>query len=673
MEIVQCTNLSFDYGAGSLLHGASFRIIGGERLGLIGANGSGKTTLARLITGELEPTGGTVTVRSGARTELVPQDVRGDIRVTVRDLILGPVVELERRMRESEQRMAEASGDTLARELRGYEELTDRHAGLGGPNAESNAERALARVGLAHRLDARMGELSGGERNLVLIAKALAGEPDLIIMDEPGNHLDLGGLDWLESIVRGLECATIIISHNRYLLDRTVSGILEIDGDGSVSRYAGGYSQARMEKLRAAAAQGAQHQADRKKLDRLERLVTRLADEARNRPDPSKGKQLRARRTQLARAREEASAAPELSATRPEIELAGSRSRSDIAVDVRDYTRIAGERRASGGGSSRPAEGNRAVEGADEPRTLFDHASLSVATGERVGIVGPNGCGKSTFLRDLVREGTWEHETLRVGPSMRVGYLDQDATGFENEEPLLEVFHRWADLPLPRARAMLGRYLFTEIDMAKPLRALSGGERNRVQIARLVAEKANLLLLDEPTNHLDIPAREAVEEALTDFDGTVIVVSHDRYFLDAIATSIAEVTGGDFVRYEGGFTEFWRERSAAFRRNGGGVDVSARARMQRTARGGAAPTPRSGRGAVAGNGESGNASYRPRSNAGEAERIEERIISLEAQKESLEREIEALNDRREYRRARQVGTKLARLAASIDELYRRWE
>ena len=183
MEIVQCSGLSFDYGAGALLRSASFRIVSGERLGLIGANGSGKTTLARLITGELEPTAGTLSVRGGARVELVPQDYRGEGHITARELMLGPVVEIERHMRASEHRMAETTGDALEREMRRYQSLTERYTSVGGPEAESNAERTLARVGLAHRLDARMNELSGGERNLVLIAKALGVEPDLVIMD----------------------------------------------------------------------------------------------------------------------------------------------------------------------------------------------------------------------------------------------------------------------------------------------------------------------------------------------------------------------------------------------------------------------------------------------------------------------------------------------------------
>ena len=667
MDIVQCSNLSFDYGGGTLFRNINLTITEGDRFGLIGPNGSGKTTLFRLLAGELEATGGTVTQARGAAISVVPQDYAGPADTTVRSVLLSHVAPLRQALSECETRLAAINAqdyETLERELGRYQRLTEEYEQAAGPESEVRAETALTQLELSHTIDCRMGDLSGGERNLVLIAAAMTRGSDLILFDEPGNHLDFDRIEWLERILRELDCATVIVSHNRYMLDRTADAILELDGAG-LRRFAGGYSKARMEKLREAAAQGARFQAQQKKFARLEALVARLAQEAHGRPDPSKGKQLRARRTQLEKAKEEAVELQELSGRRPEILLDAEGNRADIAIDIRDYSK-----RVPGG------------------RTLFDSANLTVTGGERVGLVGANGSGKTTLIRDIVENGSWDSDHLRVNPSARIGYLAQHPAGYERSETVLDQFHRWTSLPLPRARAMLDRYLFSARDVEKPLRALSGGERNRLELARLVAGRADLLLLDEPTNHLDIPSREAIEDALLAFEGTVLLVSHDRYLLDSVCTRIVAIEGGQLVDYPGGFSEY-RRRSRAGRagqgssrrgRAGGvrGSNVSGALGGHGGAGGaGRSSSPRRQVGAagpnVDGRSQGGGSGQNPGVHGANGQAsIEEQIMALEDQAMDLERQLEEAYSRRDFGTARSIGTKLEKVRSRVEELYGKW-
>lgn len=329
-----------------------------------------------------------------------------------------------------------------------------------------------------------------------------------------------------------------------------------------------------------------------------------------------------------------------MTSAKPSVELADASTKSDVAVEVHGYSRTIG----SG------------------DRVLFDNASLAVSPGERIGIVGANGCGKTTFLRDLLEFGSWEHPTLRIGPSLKVGALHQDDRSLERACSLIDAFQEWTDLSLPSARAMLGRYLFTAGDLEKPLRALSGGERNRLQIARLVAQRATLLLLDEPTNHLDIPAREAVEEALCEFDGTVLAVSHDRYFLDAVATRIACVDSLGFESYPGGFTEFRRVRGASGRSKGANGGNGSDGRRDAGRRRADADRRRPG---VHGARREKTSTSTSASTAS----VESRIIALEEEQRELEKRIDELQQRRDFARARVLGGKLARLRNTIEQLW----
>ena len=507
----------------------------GDKVGLIGANGAGKSTLLHLLRGVERPSAGRVVADPELNIGFVAQQLDVAATVQVRDYLLGEVAAAEHALRAAEHTLTGASEERMAAALRRYQAARDRYDALNGDQAAWQAERALERVGLAGAASRAVGLLSGGERNLLSLARALLREPGLLVLDEPGNHLDYAGLEWLEEMLAGFPGAVLLVSHNRRLLDRTVTRILELTG-GRIREYGGNYTEYRLARLQALVAQRADYVAAQKRIAQLTALVDRLAAVASVRSDKAYGRRLRARRTQLAREESQAVARPELREEPVSLVLPQDRSRANVALQVIGYQRRFGD------------------------RVLFRDARLEISCGERVALVGPNGSGKSTLLRDIVAHGAWEHPVLRVGPSLTVGYCAQNQDTFAAEQTILDAF---VDLGLGNRREVLGAlrgYLFTWDDLDKRIGILSGGERNRLQIAAAVQRRANFLILDEPTNHMDIPSCEAIEDALLAFTGTVLLVSHDRYLLDSIATAVVEVRDQGLHRFAGGFSEFWAER-----------------------------------------------------------------------------------------------------------------
>ena len=407
------------------------------------------------------------------------------------------------------------------------------------------------------------------------------------------------------------------------MLDKVADGVLELEA-GRVVRYAGNYSAYRLERLRRAAGQGQDWQADRKRVERLEALVRRFAEIARSRPDPAWGKRLRARRSQLERVKADATDRPDIGDRDARVSFLGEASKADLALRVDAYSKAYGD------------------------ETIIEPSGFTLLCGERIALVGPNGSGKTSLVRDIVERGSWDDETLRVGPSMVVGYCAQAQEVFDRERTVEEEFLKI--LPTRRdALAHLGRFLVGWDDLDKNIASLSGGELNRLQLARASALRANFLVLDEPTNHLDIPTREAVEDALADFEGTVLVVSHDRYFLEKVARRVVFIADRKLVEYEGGFAEYWRDVGS--RRDGDGDDCS---------RHGAAGLEARGRRTAAERGQTGD------------RELESRIEAMERERERLERSAAEAFDERDYKRAKALSFELERHNARLAELWARF-
>jgi len=535
VQVLRTFGLSKEFGARTLFDGVSLAIESGEKLGLVGANGTGKTTLLRMLLGLEPPTGGSVTRADGLRIGYVPQHVTCPAGQSVQAHILDEFHTHATALRAAEEQLAHSADDALDKSLRAYQHARDAFERIDGDHYEARAAKMLSAFGLTAKLQQPVETLSGGEQNVLSLAKALLIRPDLLVLDEPANHLDYIGIAWLEEFLAGFNGAVLMVSHNRYLLDRVAEGILELE-HGCVRRYAGNYSTYRALKLEEQMRQQRAFADYQKRLEKMQALVQRFADLAR--AHSNWGTRYRARQSQLRHLEAEAVDAPEAAAARAAIRFRADTTHANIVLRVQNYTKQY------------------------EDRVLLRAVNFEITSGERVALVGPNGCGKTSLLRDIITLGHWHHEHLRVGPSISVGYCAQQQEVLDPRRTIYEEMRAAGAASREQALGILARFLFRGDDVDKPVSALSGGERNRVQLARLMLLNPNFLILDEPTNHLDIDTREAVEDALDEFTGTLLVVSHDRYFLDKVATRILEVRDQTVASHSGSYTEFWLARAA---------------------------------------------------------------------------------------------------------------
>lgn len=508
MLVANLNNVHAQYGSQKVLKGVSFEISSEDRLGLIGPNGSGKTTMLKILLGEDVPSEGAVHISTGVRIGYVPQYLEGGDDELVMDWLVAEYVALENKLRRTEEAMAVASPDELDDAMEAYQQARDMYDAADADHSPDEAQKVVDSLGLGGKEDQLIGTLSGGEKNVLSLARALMNEPDFLILDEPGNHLDFQGLAWLEEFLISFKGAVLIVSHNRHTLDRVATGILTLE-DGKVSRYVGGYSDYRATRLRELIAQQADYAANQKRLAQLEALVKRLELTARAKASKKAGKRLRSRKSQLAREQDQAVEKPSSDVSAIGAEFKDGRTQANIVLQVRGYSKRF------------------------DDNSLLENVNLDLTSGERVAIIGPNGSGKTSMLRDITELGDWSNEVIRIGPSIRTEYAAQQQEVLDGDRTLLEAMK--SSPPESNdtvAFALLRNFLFTHEDLEKKVANLSGGERNRLQLATLMKLKPNFLILDEPTNHMDIPAREAIEEALYDFEGSILVVSHDRYFLD---------------------------------------------------------------------------------------------------------------------------------------------
>jgi ATP-binding cassette subfamily F protein 3 len=534
VSVVNASNLRKELAGTVLFDGVSFSVARGQRLSLSGPNGAGKTTLLRLLAGETELHGGELAFAKGTRVALHDQRPPLDRGLTLREYALsgaGDLVATEEELRGLEAAMA--GGDHSAGTMRRYAEAQARLEHAGGYSWRERAAAVMRGLSFGDEdLDRPLSSFSGGELTRASLGRALAGDPDLLLLDEPTNHLDVQNLEWLERELVALDAAVILVAHDRWFLEATTTAVLELELGRSLY-FSGPWHHWRREK--AARAQHAEKTAERVSVDiaRLERFVERF------RYKKSKAKQAQAKLTQIGRLEQE---------------------RAEAAGEIERLTKHG---KTLGFDFLKPPRSGRTVievQGLDVAageRLLLRDVSFALERGEHVGLVGPNGSGKTTLLRTVLAEP----EGVRVGHGVVPAYFSQHTVDLDERGSVLECTQRATGLERPLAQSLLGRFLFSGWDAhRKPVAVLSGGERRRLSLALLVASGANFLVLDEPTNHLDLESREALEEALEAFPGTVLLVSHDRALLDAVAERTLAIEDGGLRSYDGGWADYVRRR-----------------------------------------------------------------------------------------------------------------
>ena len=532
MAIVTFSGLSKFYGAQEVFQDASAQIEPGDRIGLVGPNGHGKTTLLRIIAGLEEPSAGQIERRRGLTSAYLPQHAELGGDQTLYEAMLPAFEHLTRQLATLcalEEQMARPDCPPGVSQL--YGELQHRFEVAGGYTYEAEIRQVLAGLGFAEdEFHKPLSILSGGQRTRAMLARVLLEAPDLLLLDEPTNHLDLAGVEWLEAYLSAWKGSLVVVAHDRRFLDQLVTRVWDL-ALGRLETYEGNYSryvalrQERMERRLA------EYEAQQEQIARTEEFIQRY--KAGQRAKEARGRLARLERLERLQKPQEV-----------------KRMHLDLQTDMRSGDIVLRTRQLQ-------------VGFAGPPRLhLFDCPDLLLLRGERAALLGPNGAGKTTLLRTILGELPPLAGEARLGAAVRIGYLAQAHAGLQPERTVLEEILETRHLPIEKARHFLGRFLFSADDVYKPIRALSGGERSRVALAKLTLEGANFLVLDEPTNHLDIASQEILEEVLSQFRGTILLVSHDREFVDGLATQIWLIRGNTLVVFKGNYQEYLAAQAA---------------------------------------------------------------------------------------------------------------
>ena len=543
MIAINLDRVSVTYISQPVFQNLSWEVHNDRCVGLVGPNGCGKSTLLRLILGELTSDSGFLVRQKDIRIGYLPQEPALDPAKTVWEEAItasAELAEVEAQLNQVEAQLSDPAvygdDDALARTLEEQEKLLNKYDSLGGTHYEGRVRTTLIQLGFETDAERNLpvSALSGGQKKLVGLAKLLVTQPDMLLLDEPDNHLDLRGKQFLEKLIRSYDGGVVIVSHDRYLLDLVVDEIAELE-DGKLTIYHGDYSEYAFEKQAGLLRQQQLFQAQHKEVTRLEQAAKRLLIWGRTYDNPKlirRGKAIMTRLDKIERIDK-----PIMERRRMGLELAGWRG-SNKVLEIKDLDK------------SFPA-----TEFTPENIVLAG-LDLLIWHGERVGLVGPNGAGKSLLFRLMLGEEEASGGEIMVGPSVEVGYYAQEHEILQYDRTLIETVRHAARKSEGEAVGFLGHFLFTYEQARGPVSDLSGGERSRLQMALLMLSNANFLLLDEPTNNLDIASAEVLEDALSEFEGTVFVISHDRYFLDRVVDRIVELDDGQLNDYIGNYSDY---------------------------------------------------------------------------------------------------------------------
>ena len=535
MILLTVQNVTKSFAMNTVLKDVSLTLQAGSRMGLVGANGTGKSTLFRLISGAMEPDEGSISIAKGARVGLLTQeaDIQSDLTVQQElERVFDPLKEMEQKLRALEAEMAEKHEDAeeYARLSRSYSNLLDRFEASGGYEWPSRIQGVLAGLGFAKgREDQPARVLSGGEKTRLCLARLLLTQPDLLLLDEPTNHLDLQSTQWLEETLKKYKGTVLVISHDRYFLNAVCDCMAEISLR-RLTQYEGNYDQFSVKRRADLERQMKEYKLQQAEIARQEAIIQRYR--MYNREKSIKAAESREKRLEKMERLER----PQ-SEQKVRFSFEARRRTGDDVLMVKDL--------------------RKGFEG----RTLFENFNLHLRAGDRVAIIGPNGVGKSTLLNIIARQLTPDNGTVVYGSNVDLGYYEQHQTKLHPDKDILnEIWDDFPRLEIDRVRGVLALFLLTGDDVFQPIRTLSGGEKGRVSLAKLMLRHDNFLLMDEPTNHLDMDSREVLEGALEDFDGTILTVSHDRYFINRVANRVVEMTPEGAKEYIGNYDDYLEKK-----------------------------------------------------------------------------------------------------------------
>lgn len=531
--VFACQNICKSFGTDEIIRNASFHIEAGEKAAVVGINGAGKTTLLRIIMQELSADSGEVVIARGKTIGYLPQnpDITGNH--TIYEEVLSAksyVISLEERLRKMEEELSAVSPEQLSDFMESYNKLHHEFEQLDGYTYKSEIAGVLKGLGFSEEeFGKRMQELSGGQRTRVCLGKLLVMRPDIILLDEPTNHLDIGAIAWLEGFLQAYRGAVVIVSHDRYFLDKVVSKVIELD-QGHVSVYPGNYSAYAGQRAQVREALLKQYYNQQREIRHQEEVIAKLKSFNREKS------------VKRAESREK---------------MLNKIERLERPTEENTDIKLKLEPRITSGNDVLSCEH---LAKAYPGQVLFDDLNFEIKRGERVALIGDNGTGKTTILKILNEMVFADHGTVMLGTNVHVGYYDQEHQVLHMEKNLMEeISDAYPSLTNTEIRNVLAAFLFTGDEVFKRVGDLSGGERGRVSLAKLMLSEANLLILDEPTNHLDITSKEILEQALNRYTGTVLFVSHDRYFINQVATRILNLTNGTLVNYLGNY-DYYMEK-----------------------------------------------------------------------------------------------------------------
>jgi ATP-binding cassette subfamily F protein 3 len=525
------------YGATMVLEDITFEVQTGEKVGIVGGNGCGKSTLLKIIMGIEGYEQGMLTIKKGSTLGYLEQMPSYPDNYTVKDVLNTAFEKIDtvyEQLKNIEEQLSKGLEINMERELNKYSKIQALYESLGGYEKEEKFSKVCTGLKIDDSFKFRLfSKLSGGEKTTIILGKILLQTPDILLLDEPSNHLDLETMEWLENYLKEYKGIVIIVSHDRYFLDNVVTKIVEIEDMVAVS-YDGNYTDYVNEKERQQQLQLEAFLNQQKKIKAMEKTIADLRDWG-NRGDNEKFFK-RAASMQKMLNKIERIDKPKLQKNSININVNSAESSGNDVVIVKDLYK------------------------SYDDKTLFNSANMLVRKGERVAIIGGNGCGKSTLIKILLGNLEPDGGIAVLGSSIKIGYLSQNICFKDENKTILESFREDVSITEGKAREYLSKYMFFGETVFKKVDSLSGGERSRLMLAMLMYEEVNFLILDEPTNHLDIASRESLEEFLSEFDGTIMFVSHDRYFINSISSRVVELSKGTLTSYEGNY-EYYKEKT----------------------------------------------------------------------------------------------------------------